>query len=235
MPLTLAAKELKNEVIYVRIKRKDLEEMRRQALLSRSLLQRIRDLEKLYKDTRKIVESIYGAVEFVKEFLHIEDLDIFDPDSHSENEFEHISGVVMSPGFVEFSVKVTDADEFFEDVLSSNFLEFDIYYNKQLFKIDHLEGDKIFGDEYRKISLSSKTSGAKDRLKVPVSDLLSKEMTFKLFLAPRNPNLIKVGDKTNLDIRYYKRVNKNEDGLRIAPIQYAFTESSARNIEVVVK
>ena len=43
---------------YVRIRKKDLDEIRRQAFISRGLLQRIRDLEALYKQVKSIIETI---------------------------------------------------------------------------------------------------------------------------------------------------------------------------------
>ncbi len=52
--------------IYLRVSKKDLKELRRQALLSASLLQRIRDLEKLYKNVNNIVNTIVGAITLIK-------------------------------------------------------------------------------------------------------------------------------------------------------------------------
>lgn len=221
-----------NKEKYVRIRKKDLNEIRRQALLSRALLQRIRDLEKLYKDIRTIIETVNATIVFIKNFLNIDDVDI--SDSSSDGEFEHISGVIMSPGYVDFVVQTTDPESNFDQEDISD-LEFDLYYNKNLFTIDHIDGDGIVETEYRTVSVSSKTNGAKDRLVIPLSDVLANETSFRIFLAPRNPDLIKVGDSTKLDIRYYKRAPKNEEGIRIPPIQYSFTEDSAQEITVAVK
>ena len=225
-------KERLNEP-YVRIKKKDLDEIRRQAFISAGLLQRIRDLETLYKQVKNIIETINETINFFKEFLNIDDLDIFDS-TGSDTDFEHISGVIMSPGYVEFIVNTTNEESSFDEEGISD-LAMDIYYNKELFTIDHLEGDGIVANEYRILSVSSKTSGAKDRLIIPLSDVLNNETVFRLYLAPRNPDLIEVGDSTKLDIRYYKSIPKNEDGERIAPIEYNFTEDSATEIVVVVK
>lgn len=220
---------------YVRIRKKDLDAIRRQAFISRGLLQRIRDLETLYKQVKSIIETINSTIKFVKSFLNIKDSDIENSSSSSsDDEYEHISGVIMSPGYVEFLIKTTDKNSSF-DAEGIADLAMDIYYNKNLFTIDHLEGDGIEEDGYRTLSVSSKTSGAKDRLIVPLTDVLANETVFRLYLAPRNPDLIKVGDSTKLDIRYYKSVPKNDDGERIPPVQYSFTKDSARKIEVVVK
>jgi hypothetical protein len=208
--------------------------MEQQAFLGISLLQRIRDLERLYRQIKEIIETTSAVVDFVKEFLNIEDFDIFDGLNGSDDEFEHISGVVMSPGFVEFEVTTTDESLNFDDIVSSNFLEFDLYYNKNLFAVDHIEGKGIFGDEYKTIALSQKTSGAKDRIKLPLSDLLTNQVVFRVYLAPLDHETIEVGDKTALDIRYYKRVPLNDDGERIPPLQYSFSEESASEIVVAV-
>lgn len=223
-----------NKDTYVRLKKEDYERMEQQAFLGISLLQRIRDLERLYRQIKEIIETTSAVVDFVKEFLNIDDFDIFDGITGSDNQFEHISGVVMSPGFVEFVVTTTDDSLNFDDIVNSNFLEFDLYYNKNLFAIDHIEGKGIFGDEYNTIALSQQTSGAKDRIKLPLSDLLTNQVVFRVYLAPLDHETIEVGDKTALDIRYYKRVPLNDDGERIAPLQYSFTEESATEIVVSV-
>lgn len=223
----------KNEDIYVRIKKSEFEEIERQAFLSTSLLQRIRDLEKLYRQIKEIIETANAAIEFIKSFLNIDELDIF-PDSDSDNEFEHISGVIMSPGFVEFTVTTTDPELNFDDIVTSNFLEFDLYYNKNLFSIDHIEGKGVFGDQYSQIALPQETSSAKDRIKLPLSDVLTNTVSFKVYLAPLDHETIEVGDKTSLDIRYYKRVPLNDDDERIPPLQYQFSEDSATEIVVTV-
>lgn len=223
----------KDSDVYVRIKKAEFDEIERQAFLSTSLLQRIRDLERLYRQIKEIVETVKSVTEFIKEFLNIDDFDIFDGIG-DDDEFEHISGVIMSPGFVEIEVTTTDEELNFDDVTSSDFLEFDLYYNKNLFTIDHIEGKGVFGDEYKQIALPQKTSAAKDRLKLPLSDILTNQVSFRIYLAPLDHETIEVGDRTSLDVRYYKRVPLDDDGERIPPLQYGFSEDSSTEIVVSV-
>lgn len=223
---------INEDKVYLRVSKRDLRELRRQALLSASLLQRIRDLEKLYKNVNTIVNTIVGAIELIKKFINFDDLDL--DLSGDGGDFEHISGVVMSPGYVEFEAKVTEEDLNFDDV-DNRSLFMDIYFNRNLFGIDHIEGDGVLGAEVKKVSLPKKNSASKIRLELPVSDVLASSVKFKVFLAPLNPDLIEVGHKTKLDIRYYKRVAKNDDGERIPPVTYGFAEGSSREIVVKVK
>jgi hypothetical protein len=218
--------------IYVHISKKELNEIRKQAFISRGLLQRIRDLETLYRNIKDVIETIRDTINFFKNFLNLEDLDIWQSDKEESKDFEHISGVVMSPGYVEFQVETSNPSSNFDKEGISE-LEVDVYYNKNLFMIDHLEGNDIVSDSFRTISLSTKTAGAKDRLAIPLADLLINKTIFRLYLAPRNPNRIKVGQSTKLDIRYYKQIPANKDGERIPPIEYSFTADSAREIQVV--
>jgi hypothetical protein len=195
--------ELNEDKVYLRISKKDLKQLRKQALVSASILQRIRDLEKLYKNINTIVNTIVGAIELIKKFINFDDLDL--DFSGSKNDFEHISGVIMSPGFVEFEAKVNEKDKTFDD-LNMDSLFMDIFFNRNLFAIDHIEGDGVLGAEAKNISLPKKTAGSKARIELPISDVLSSSVKFKVFLAPLNPDLIKVGNKTRLKIRYYKRI-----------------------------
>ena len=224
--------QINENKVYLRISKRDLKVLRRQALLSASLLQRIRDLEKLYKNIDTIVNTIVGAIELIKKFINFDDLDL--DFSGKGNDFEHISGVVMSPGFVEFEAKVTEADKSFDEI-NQRSLFMDILFNRNLFTIDHIEGDGVLGAEAKNISLPKKNAGSKARIELPVSDTLASSVKFKVYLAPRNPELIKVGNKTKLNIKYYKRIPKNDDGERVAPVQYGFAEASAREIVVKVK
>lgn len=219
---------------YIRISKAEFEEIERQAFISGSLISRIRDLERLYQQVKEIVETVKLTIDFIKKVLHIEDGDIEEP-STEDDEFEHISGVVMSPGFVEITVSTNDPSQKFEDIVSSNFLEFDLYYNKNLFAIDHIEGKSVFGDEFSIIALPQKTSAAKDRIKLPLSDVLAHEASFRVYLGPVDHEAIEVGDSTQLDVRYYKRVTENADGERIPPLNYGFAEASATEIIVVEK
>lgn len=224
--------QINEDKVYLRISKRDLKELRRQALVSVSILQRIRDLEKLYKNINTIVNTIVGAIELIKKFINFDDLDL--DFSGSKEDFEHISGVVMSPGYVEFEAKLTDENSSFDDSnIDSLFM--DIFFNRNLFTIDHIEGDGVLGTEAKNITLPKKTAGAKARIELPISDVLSSSVKFKVYLAPLNPDLIKVGNKTRLKIRYYKRIPKNEDGERVAPLNYGFAEASPREIVVKVK
>ncbi|MDD9899081.1 MAG: hypothetical protein OXU45_08810 [Candidatus Melainabacteria bacterium] len=220
---------------YVRISRAEFEEIERQAFIARSILHRIRDLEKLYKQIKEIVETAKATIDFIKTVLNIDDKDIDDEPDPDDSEFEHISGVTMAPGYVEIQVSTADPSQNFEDVITSNFLEFDLYYNKRLFTIDHIEGKSVFGEEFKTIALPQKTSAAKDRIKLPLSDVLSNEASFKVYLGPLDHNEIEIGDSTKLDVRYYKRVPMNADGERIPPLNYRFSESSADEITVIDK
>jgi len=221
------------EESYVRLEKEEFDLLKRQAFLSKTILQRIHDLETLYKQVEGIVDSIEFSINAVKKFLNIENSSIFDQ-TPTNGDFEHISGVQMSPGFVEFYAKTTDTKKNFS-LLNLDELEMDIYFNKVLFSIDHIEGSKVFGNEFSRISLPQSTSAAKDRIKLPLSDVLSNEVKFKVFLAPNNPETIKVGDSTKLDIKYFKRVTKDDNGQAIAPLEYGFVKGSATEIKVVVK
>ncbi len=218
--------------IYLRVSKRDLKELRRQALLSASLLQRIRDLEKLYKNVNNIVNTIVGAITLIKKFVNFDDLDL--DFSGTNDDFEHISGVIMSPGFVEFEATVAEEDLNFDDIDNRN-LFMDIYFNRNLFTIDHIEGDGVLGVEAKNITLPKKNDASKARIELPVSDVLASSVKFKVFLAPLNPDLIKVGHKTSLNIKYYKRVAENDYGERIPPVDYGFVEGSSREIVVKVK
>lgn len=223
------------EVKYVRLSEQDYESLREQAFVSTSILQRIRDLETLYKQIKGIVETVNATVKLVKEVLNIDDNQILDfLAGEGKNEFEHVSGVIMSPGFVTFVAETSGTKPNF-DSIGVDSLEVDIYYNKNLFTIDHIEGDKVFGREFKRISLPQTTSAAKDRVEIPLSDVLSNRVEFKVYLAPINPETIKVGDQTALDIKYYKRVTADADGVRTPPILYSFAQGSPNRIEVRVK
>lgn len=220
-----------NDGDEVVLKREEFELLKRQAFITTSILQRIRDLEKLYKQTKSIVEGVSEAIKLIKKFINFDDLNL--DFTFSDKEFEDSTGVVMSPGFVEIVARTYDPKISF-DKLELSELDLDLYYNKTLFKIDHIEGNGIFGDEYKKISLSQETSAAKDRIKIPLSDVLTAQTTFKIYLSPINRDLAKVGDKTNLEAKYYKRpitVGKND---KVLPLIYEFTKDSEKYIQIKV-
>ena len=220
--------------VYVRISKRDLRVLRRQALLSASLLRRIRDLERLYKSISSIVDTIVNAIKLIKNFVNFDDLD-FDL-SGSGDDFEHVSGVVMSPGYVEFEAKLAkEAGVESFDELGLDSLFFDLYFNRNIFTIDHIEGDGVFGDDYKSLSLPSKTRAAKARIELPLSDVLADTVKFKVYLAPANSNTIKTGNKTKLKIKYYKRKLTDSEGNKYEAINYDYAEGSAQEIEVKVK
>jgi len=222
----------KSDEVYVRISKADLKELRRQSLLSFNLLQRIRDLEKLYRNIENIVNTVVEAIDLIKQFINYTGLDL--DFSGNKDDFEHLSGVVMSPGFVEFTASVYDPEKSFDEV-GLNSLFMDIYYNRNLFSLDHIEGDGVAGVDYKNISLAKKYAAYKQRIELPISDVLSSNVKFRVCLAPLNPDLIQVGDKSSIKIKYYKRVPKNANGQRIAPVSYDYAATTPREIIVKVK
>jgi hypothetical protein len=220
---------------YYRIAERDLKKLERQALLNKSLLQRIRDLEHLYKQIESLTQGIRTAITYLETFLGI-DLggSILGNLKNPEDHFEHISGVIMEPGAVSFNVKTRYGESF--DELGLNKLEFDLYYNKKLFSIDHIEGDKVLGEEFSTQSLSKDLRAIKDRIELPLTDVLSDQAEFKVYLAPNEYESISVGDKTFLQVRYYKRIPKNPDGTSgQSPLIYELSNPNKNFIEVVVK
>lgn len=217
------AKVQKSEKVIV-LKR-DLDELRYQAKRNLSLLQRIRDLEKVYRDVEAIIKGVQRTVKIVKSILGITDDEL--QEDEPADEFEHLSGVIMKPGSVSFNAQTSSGQDF--DDLGLDELEFDLFYNRTLFRIDHIEGDGVVGDDYRSFSLSTKDRGAKERISLPLSDVLVNETSFRVFLAPKKPKNIKVGDKSKLKVKYYKRVPKGEE----APISY--TANSDNKVVVTVK
>lgn len=191
-----------------------------------SLLQRVRNLEILYKEIEKINDGFSYAIKIIKGVLGLGDLN---PEKDSDSSYEHISGLRMDPGFVSFTVSTRSGETF--DELGIQFLEFDLYHNANLFEVEKIDGDKVFGDEFSTISLSQRTRAAKTRIKLPISDLLTKELDFTVYLAPRDLDAVKVGDATTLEMRYFKRVPRGEE----APLIFDYSPGSAKRIKVVLK
>lgn len=220
---------------YYRITESDLKKLERQALLNKSLLQRIRDLEHLYMQIESLVKGVKIAINTVGAFLNIDlNSSFLDLINDTQDHFEHISGVIMEPGAVVFKVSTRSGESF--DDLGLNVLEFDLLYNKNLFTIDHIEGKKVLGEDFSLQSLSKNLRAIKDRIELPLTDVLSSEAEFKVFLAPLYPEKIRVGDRTEMDIRYYKRIPKNPDGSSgESPLIYQLLSPSRNFVEVVVK
>ena len=231
--------ETGEDVEFVRISRDNLQRLEKQAVLNASLLQRIRDLEKLYKEIEKFVDGLAKTVRLIERVLDVDSIgdlipdvitDIFD---NGEHDFEHISGVVLSPGVVTFDVETSDPNLAFRDYRMKE-LDFDLYFNTKLFKIDHIEGDGVFGKGMKIVPLRRDQRDAKARIKLPLSDVLNTQTQFKVFFAPVNHKTIDVGDSSKVEIKYYKRVPENENGERIAPVDYDYAPGSPESIKVAV-
>ncbi len=201
----------------------EYQELSNKAELGYSILQRIRNLEKLYLDMKGILDGVNSIVTLIKKTLNIN----FEPSTDS-NEFTHLSGVVLSPGFVEFQVNTSNGESF--NKLDIENLELDVYYNKNLFYIDHIEGKGIFGSDFKIQPLPQSSKSAKDRISIPLSDVLASSANFKIYLGPLDPKTIKVGDSSLVSIKTYKRVPKGEK----EPLVYGLVEDSPDTIEVVV-
>jgi hypothetical protein len=219
------------ELQYVKISKQEYELLKKQSFLNGSILQRIRDLETLYKQVKEIIDSFSSTIKLVKDILNINDDTIQD---NEEPEFEHVSGVILSPGFVKYKASTYDKKSSFES-LGIESLEMDVYYNKKLFTIDHIEGDQVFGGEFKRISLPSSTSSTKDRIELPLSDVLSNEADFKIYFAPLNPATTKVGDKTLVDLRYYKRPINDLGGVAMPALVYTREAYTPNYVQVKVK
>jgi|GEM_PF-6119869 hypothetical protein len=220
------------EIQYVKISKQEYELLKKQSFLNGSLLQRIRDLETLYKQVKEIIDSFSSTIKLVKDILNISDDDIDQGDE--DPEFEHVSGVILSPGFVRYKASTYDKKSSFES-LGIESLEMDVYYNKKLFAIDHIEGDQVFGGEFKRISLPSSTSSTKDRIELPLSDVLSSEVDFRIYFAPLNPASAKVGDKTLVDLRYYKRPINDLGGVAMPAIVYTREVNTPNYVQVKIK
>jgi hypothetical protein len=218
------------DVEYVKISKQEFQALKKQALISTSILQRIRDLEVLYKQVKEFIDSFSSTIKLVKQILNIGD----DAIEEDNLDFEHISGVILSPGFVEFQAETFDKKSSFES-LGIESLEMDVFYNKNLFAIDHIEGEQVFGKDFKRISLPQASLSAKDRIEVPLSDVLASQVQFKIYFAPLNPLTTKVGDKTLVDVRYYKRPVTDIDGVKMPALSYTRLANSANYVQIKVK
>ncbi|MEY3369455.1 MAG: hypothetical protein RLZZ361_125 [Cyanobacteriota bacterium] len=228
----MASQVANQEIQYVKISKQEYELLKKQSFLNGSILQRLRDLETLYKQVKEIIDSFSSTIKLIKDILNIGDDDI--AQDVEDPVFEHFSGVILYPGFVKYKANTYDKKSSFQS-LGIETLEMDVYYNKKLFTIDHIEGDQVFGEEFKRISLPSNTSSSKDRIELPLSDVLSSEATFKIYFAPLNPTTIRVGDKTLVDLKYYKRPIYDLGGVAMPAIVYSRETNSTNYIQIKTK
>jgi hypothetical protein len=228
----IASQVANPEIQYVKISKQEYELLKKQSLFNGSILQRLRDLETLYKQVKEIIDSFSSTIKLVKDILNISDDDTTQDDE--DPEFEHVSGVILSPGFLRYKASTFDKKSSFES-LGIESLEMDIYYNKKLFSIDHIEGDQVFGGEFKRISLPSSTSSTKDRIELPLSDVLSSEVDFKIYFAPLNPATTKVGDTTLVDLRYFKRPINDLGGVAMPAVVYTREANTPNYVQIKIK
>ncbi len=234
--LVKASTDRHERKVYVRIKKEELELLQRQALISEDILDRLTDLEKLFRSMSTTLSGTVSMVETIKKMLNISDTTTpTTPTTNTNpNKVELASGMVLTPGFVSYKAKVYDSSKSFSG-LGLKTLDFDIYYNKTLFTLDHIEGDGIAGNEFKFISLPQSSSGAKDRVQIPVSDLLAKEVEFDLYFVPRNMDLAKVNDDTKVEVKNYKRAIKDINGNSVHQVIYELGLNSPDFIKVTKK
>ncbi len=197
-----------------------------------SLLERVKNLENVYSKLKTLVDALKKILDNIGKYIGlptpIEPVTpvIIDPNLQ---DYHHISGIVMKPGSVAFTVRTGDGGSF--DKHDVDELEMDVYYNKNLFVIDKIIGKGIEGKDYTKLTLPLDTRSSRDRIKIPLSDVLVNETSFYIFLAPLNRDTIQIGDKTKIYLRYYKRVEPDE----LAPLIYQHKGGGADTIEVIAK
>ncbi len=208
---------------YVRLAVGDFKELQVTASSIVAILQRVKDLEKTVKQVQTVIVAIQKFVNFARSALGIAEDDEIDNRDNEDltGQFEHPeSGIIMNPGSVCFRATTSDASETF-DSLGIDALEMDLYFNQNLFTIDHMEGPGVIGDQITKGSLSRKQSAKKERASLPIADVQTNDLKFCVFLKPKKRS-IKRGDKTKVRIEYFKRVPRNPDGTKgTAPILYS--------------
>lgn len=223
-----------NKVYYVKIRKDELDLLRAQALTTKSIVDRLNDLEKLFKNLKDIIGGITATVDIIRKILNIPDAPPANSPNQSSNKVELPSGMILSPGYISFKAKTYDLSKTFS-ALELKTLDFDVYYNKNLFTIDHIEGDGIYGNQFKFISLPQSSSTAKDRIQVPISAALDKEVKFEIYFVPRNVDLAKVGDMSEIEVKDYKRQTKDLNGNYISFIVYELGLDSPDFIKITKK
>ncbi len=204
--------QIQSQTAYVKLSRKDYEELREQSLSITGALQKLAELEELYQQIKEIIISIHATVLFIKKTFNIPDTPLVEDDFGEAEEFRHISGTTMNPGRVGFTAEVENPRSNFKDQ-GIKVLEMDIYYNKKLFILDHLASKQLDVTKLKKIPLPQSQGSAKDRIQVPISDTLHNKLSFMVYLAPISSKKIVIGDSSKIRVVNYKRkTSKNPMG-----------------------
>ncbi len=198
-----------------------------------SILDRVKNLEGFYTSLKSVVDWLAKIIDSISKFIGLP-TKTNEPTSTTNSDpnladYHHISGTVMSPGSVAFTVHTGDGLSF--DAHDIDQLDMDIYYNKNLFSIDKFVGEGIQGKDYERLTLGADIRSSRDRIKIPLSDVLANKATFYVYLAPANGDLAKVGDQTKINIRYYKRVDAGE----AAPLIYELKTNGSDSIKIIAK
>lgn len=217
---------------YVKISKNDYELLKKQSLINFSILQKIKDIETLYKQVKEMLDSFTNTMNIVKKILNIKEDDTINKPENQD--FEHVSGVVLSPGFLVYKAETFDKKSSFES-LGIEALEMDVYYNKKLFVIDHIESDQIIGEELKRINLPVNIKATRDRIEIPLSDVLASKVSFKIYFAPLNPATTKVGDKTLVDLRYFKRPINDLGGVAMPAVVYTREANTPNYVQIKIK
>ena len=91
---------------YVKISKNDYELLKKQSLINFSILQKIKDIETLYKQVKEMLDSFTNTMNIVKKILNIKEDDTINKPENQD--FEHVSGVVLSPGFLVYKAETFD-------------------------------------------------------------------------------------------------------------------------------
>lgn len=225
---------------YLRISQTEYLDLQNKLRASQAIQQRIRNLEHAYRQIESIIRSFKNTFKLIKVTLGLASEDEIDNRDNDDptDKFEHPeSKIVMNPGSVGFKVKTNfdkDGNALTFADLSIEHIFMDVIFNKNLFKIDHIEGAGVNGEAFKRVSLDRDKRSFKTRVQLPIADVLAKEVEFFIFLKPIEEK-IKQGDRTNVEIRYYKRIPRNDDGTPgIAPLVFE-RNSNNDHIQVTVK
>lgn len=195
---------------YVTLSVTEYKELKTQALSFDSLVRRVQELEQLYLQIKDIVIAINETIAFIKRMFNIQEVPRADLDANKvSDEFKHFSGVVMSPGWLDFQAALDNSVSSFK-AEGVKVLDLDIYYNKKLFMLDHIESKQLDVVNLERIPLSNSISSSRDRVRIPISDSLNNKLDFTVYLAPLSKAKIKVGDKTKIRVVNYKRTTRTK-------------------------